>query len=60
MSREDRIIPKLEFIEYVYQKYPQVLIEWNNSRGLNQSPTADDTTEATKPKGDLGYGYEDK
>jgi len=41
MLREDRIISKLEFIEYVYQKYPQVLIEFNNSRGLNQSPTAD-------------------
>jgi hypothetical protein len=47
MSREQRIISKLEFIEYVYEYHPQVLIEYN-SRGLNQSPTADDADEQSK------------
>ena len=54
MSREDRIIPKLEFIEYVYENYPNILTEWNNSRGLNQSPTADADTNSSfvKQRGD--------
>lgn len=45
VSREERIISKLQgaydFIEYVNDKYPNVLDAWNSSRGLNQSPTAD-------------------
>ena len=45
MSREERIISKLEgtydFIEFVNDNYRHILDEWNNSRGLNQSPTAD-------------------
>jgi hypothetical protein len=54
ISREDRIIPRLEFIEYVYKNHPQVVIEFNNSRGLNQSPTADADTNSSfgKQRGD--------
>jgi hypothetical protein len=45
MSREQRIISKLEgtydFIEFVNNNYRHILDEWNNSRGLSKSPTAD-------------------
>jgi hypothetical protein len=41
MSREDRIFSKLEFIEYVYQKYPNILTEWKNKiAGVDETPAA--------------------
>jgi hypothetical protein len=41
VSREERIISKLEFIEYVYQKYPDILKEWSN--GPNKATTGHQT-----------------
>jgi len=43
MSREDRIISKLEgaydFIEYVNDNYPHVLIEWKDKiAGVDETP----------------------
>ena len=41
----DKIASKLQdhydILDFLCENYPQVLIEWKNSRGLNQSPTAD-------------------
>jgi hypothetical protein len=45
MSATDELIQNVyEFrglLRYLGERYPQILNEWNNSRGLNQSPTAD-------------------
>ena len=46
-SREDRIISKLEFIEYVCENYPQILIEWKSYAGVDETP-ADATDEHPK------------
>jgi hypothetical protein len=49
MSREDRIVSKLEgaydFIEYVNDNFPHVLIEWKNrvGAGVNAPVTASET-----------------
>jgi len=60
MSREDRIFSKLEFIEYVYQKYPNILTEWKNKNaGVDETP-ADDTMEITSPRDQLRHEYRDK
>ena len=42
MSREDRIISKLEFVEYIVQNYPNILTEWKNkSAGVDETPADD-------------------
>ena len=38
MSREDRIVSKLEFIEYVYENYPNIVKEWKNKSGFGNQP----------------------
>ena len=43
MSRDDRIVSKLEFIEYVYENYPKILTEWKNKiAGVDETPADED------------------
>ncbi len=62
MSLDERIISKLEgaYDEYVNDNFPHVLIEWKNKTAGAYEAPADDVTEATKPKDQLGYGHDDK
>ena len=59
MSRDERIKSKLDFLEYVYQNYPQVLREYKNKiAGAYEAP-ADDTTGITTQRNQLQDGTEE-
>lgn len=54
MSATDELIQNVyqfrSLLRYLGERYPKILNEWHNSRGLNQSPTADADTNSSFAK----------